>query len=86
MHTDSNVADGPPTTGCWWDPWWGYICRSFWSTYDDWNWTYGLGVGLRWELDRNFALRGSYTSRWVDLSSSSDPSLDIFQVDFAWRF
>ena len=22
---DTNVADGPPVTGCWWHPWWGYI-------------------------------------------------------------
>jgi hypothetical protein len=23
---DTNVPQGPPQTGCWWDPWWGYIC------------------------------------------------------------
>ena len=29
---DSNVASEPPITGCWWDPWWGYICSNFYST------------------------------------------------------
>ncbi len=48
--------------------------------------SYGAGLGIRWELNRDFAMRGSYTRRWIDLSNSSDPSLDIFQVDFSWRF
>ncbi|MDH3812281.1 MAG: porin family protein, partial [Gammaproteobacteria bacterium] len=26
---DSNIQDQPPLTGCWWDPWWGYICDTF---------------------------------------------------------
>jgi len=24
---DSNIASEPPNVGCWWDPWWGYICH-----------------------------------------------------------
>ncbi len=47
-YVDSNVTDGPPTTGCWWDPWWGYVCRNFYSTYDDTRFSYGVGAGLRW--------------------------------------
>ncbi|MFV1982008.1 MAG: outer membrane beta-barrel protein, partial [Thiohalomonadales bacterium] len=29
MFVDSNVADGPPSSVCWWDPWWGYICSGY---------------------------------------------------------
>jgi hypothetical protein len=34
-YFDSNVQDGPPQTGCWWHPWYGYICENFYDTYDD---------------------------------------------------
>ena len=23
---DTNIPSGLPSTGCWWDPWWGYVC------------------------------------------------------------
>ena len=23
---DTNIATEPPQAGCWWDPWWGYVC------------------------------------------------------------
>ena len=44
---DSNIPDRPPTTGCWWDPWWGWICATDWSTYETTKFAYNLGLGLR---------------------------------------
>ena len=57
---DSNIPDRPPATGCWWDPWWGYICATDWSTYDASGFSYNVGLGLRWDLGALF-LRGSYS-------------------------
>ncbi len=39
---DSNVADGPPQTGCWWHPWWGYICSNYYRTYGSTEFSYGV--------------------------------------------
>ena len=25
---DTNIATEPPQIGCWWDPWWGYVCTT----------------------------------------------------------
>ena len=84
---DSNIADGPPTTGCWWDPWWGYICQSFYSTYSDTRTSYSAAIGLRWDLRNSMTLRGSYGLLEVDTSSSTeDASVDTFKFDLLWRF
>jgi opacity protein-like surface antigen len=85
-NIDSNVADGPPTTGCWWDPWWGYVCRSSYSTYDDTNFSYGAGVGLRYEFgygQRTF-VKASYNIQIID--DRADPEYDIWRLEIGRIF
>lgn len=57
---DSNVPSQPPSVGCWWDPWWGYICVSDWSTYGTSGFSYNLGLGLRWDVNGALFLKGAY--------------------------
>ncbi len=86
-YIDSNVIDGPPTTGCWWDPWWGYICRDFFSTYSDTRSSYSTAVGLRWDLRNGMTLRGSYGLLEVDTSHpTEDASMEAIKLDLLWRF
>jgi len=59
-NIDSNVPEGPPATGCWWDPWWGYICYTEYSTYSTSGFSYNLGLGLRWDINGAFWLRGAW--------------------------
>lgn len=85
-HVDSNVVDGPPVTGCWWDPWWGYICRPFYSTYNESNFSYSIGVGGRWDITPEFGMRAGYTRQVIDLSNTtSDPEFDVFRIDLIFR-
>jgi Outer membrane protein beta-barrel domain len=84
---DSNVASGPPTTGCWWDPWWGYICRPYYNTYNDRNTSYSAAVGFRWELSADYVLRADYGIFNVDTSAASESiETSTLRVGFAWRF
>ena len=86
-YLDSNIVDGPPTTGCWWDPWWGYVCQNFYSTYSDTRTSYSTAIGLRWDLRNSMTLRGSYGLLEVDTSSATeDASLEAFKLDLFWRF
>ncbi len=86
-RVDSNILDGPPTTGCWWDPWWGYICDTFFSTYAETRTSYGTALGVRWDLESNMSLRASYGFLELDTSSATeDASMDTLRVDFSWRF
>lgn len=84
---DSNVSDQPPITGCWWDPWWGYICDTFYSTYGKTQESYNGAVGVRWDMDNGMTLKGSYGILKIDTSSATeDLSLDAFRAELLWRF
>lgn len=85
-YIDSNVADRPPTTGCWWDPWWGYICQTFTSTYSDTRFNYGGGVGIRWDINRDMFLRASYSIMKVDFGKTSDPEFGMGRLEIGWRY
>ena len=84
---DSNVADGPPITGCWWHPYWGYICNNYWSTFTETMFSYGLGVGLRYEFRGGTFLKASYNTWEMDgVGSTDDPTLSAARVEFGWVF
>jgi len=85
---DSNVADGPPTTGCWWDWFWGgYVCRNFWSTYHDTRNSYTAAVGLRWDYSRDMSFKAEYGILETDASGfSEDVSIDTFRIAVSWGF
>ena len=83
---DSNIQDGPADTGCWWDPWWGYMCASFYDTYESTLNSLTYAVGLRWDMSDTSVLKASYGIRELDLDRAEDLEQDVFAVDFAWKF
>jgi opacity protein-like surface antigen len=86
-HFDSNVSDGSPIIGCWWDPWWGYICNEFYSTYSATNFSYGAGVGLRWTFATDMAINAGY--RWLEVEAdglSEKPTLESAVIEFVYRY
>lgn len=84
---DTNIATGPPQTGCWWDPWWGYVCTTFQNTKDLDGFSYGFDIGARYDVSDSFAIRGSYRMMWVDLDNASGtPDLDGFRLGIGWKF
>jgi len=86
-RVDSNVADSPPVTGCWWDPWWGYVCDSFYSTYGDTVTSYSGAVGLRWDINNYYTMRAAYGLLVLDTKSgAADAELEMWRLEFAWRF
>src|SRR6187431_1649456 len=47
---DTNIPTSRVQVGCWWDPWWGYICTPYQSTKSIDDFVYQLGVGGRWDF------------------------------------
>lgn len=68
---DSNIPSQPPTVGCWWDPWWGYICTGEWKTFKAKEFTYNLGVGLRWDINNAVYSRAVYSRELFSLKNGS---------------
>lgn len=86
-NIDSNIIDGPPTTGCWYDPWWGYICDTFVDTYDRTRFSYGAGVGFRYDTQGGFGIRGSYNFTEIDTKNATESAaFDVIRFDLIWRF
>ena len=69
---DTNIPNGPPQTGCWWDPWYGQICGSWQPTRSADNFVYGAGLGVRWDVNDAWSLRFGYDKRWIDSNGSPD--------------
>lgn len=85
--TDTNIATSPPQTGCWWDPWWGFICTTFQNTKNIDGFTYGLGIGGRYDFNPGFAMQLGYRYLWTDYGAGAGtPSQDGFTLTFNWKF
>ncbi len=85
-YIDSNVSDGPPVTGCWWDPWYGYICQNFYDTYDDTSFSYSFGAGIRFDLGGGLLLKGSINHIEIDADNSFNPGISNARFEMGWTF
>jgi opacity protein-like surface antigen len=83
---DSNIPAGLPVSGCYWDPWWGYICSTYQPTFEDTSFAYGAAAGLRAELTDRFFLEGSYNVLWVDFNRAGTQSQDGVRLNAGWTF
>jgi opacity protein-like surface antigen len=86
-YFDSNVLNGPPQTGCWWHPWWGYICENYYDTFDDNLFSYGVGAGIRWEFSSGSFLKASYNYWEMDgMAKAKDSSIEAARIEYGWSF
>jgi opacity protein-like surface antigen len=82
---DSNITTGPPSLGCWWDPWWGYICFQDWETYNTTKFAYNLGLGLRWDFNNMVYTKASYSREFISLKNGS-MNFDIAVFELGMMF
>ena len=85
--TNTNIASAPPQTGCWWDPWWGYVCSTWQPTHGSSSFTYQVGGGLQIDFSRTFAVNVDYRYTWFQLSNATGtPAIGTVELLFVWRF
>jgi len=82
---DSNVRSGGVDGGCWWDPWWGYICFGEWKTYTTSEFTYNLGLGLRWDINNAIFTRAAYSREFIKVDNGS-LDFDLATLEFGLMF
>ena len=84
---NTNIASGPPQVGCWWDPWWGYICNGYQPTVGNSSFAWQAGLGLQINFSHSFALAPAVKWTWVELhNSSGTPAFLTWELMFNWRF
>jgi outer membrane protein assembly factor BamD len=84
---DTNIATEPPQVGCWWHPWYGYICTSWQDTKTVDGLAYEVGIGMRYSFSNSLAADGAYRMRWMDFDNATGtPSTDTLQLNLVWKF
>ena len=82
---DSNIPTGSVDIGCWWDPWWGYICFEDWKSYSTSVFSYNLGLGLRWDINNALFTKASYTREFLSLDNGT-LNFDMAIFEFGMMF
>ena len=85
-HVNTDIADGPPVIGCYWDPWFGNVCGVAQPTKSGTYLSYGVGGGLRWDVNHWLFFRGAVRQQWIDLPNTGVPSFTIFKLDVGFKF
>ena len=85
-YVDSGIPTGRVGTGCWWDPWWGYICAPVAETYTANEFTYGADLGLRFDVTRAFFLKGSVGKSYIDFDRSSSTGFTVYKFVIGFSF
>jgi len=80
---DSNIADPNTGNGCYYYPYWGYSC--YYPTKTSTNVSYNYGLGVRMDVNRSFAIEGSYNQLIIDVAQGNDPKNDVWRVNFIFR-
>lgn len=83
MHINSNIFAGY-AQGCWYYPYWGYVCGPVPTTYGTDETVYSLGLGVRYEMSEAVFLRGGYEQGWT--SSSIFDSFGMMRIDIGFTF
>jgi opacity protein-like surface antigen len=84
---DTNIPNSRVQVGCWWDPWWGYICTPYQSTKGIDEFTYQLGAGVRWDISPGYTMRFAYEKHWLDYGqANSTPDFDQLKLGFIYRY
>jgi opacity protein-like surface antigen len=83
---DTNIPDGPPQTGCWWDPWYGQICGTWQSTRSVEEFVYGAGLGVRWDTSDTLSVKLEYHKRWIDASDAGSPDFDQLKLGVVFMY
>ena len=83
---DSGIPTGNIGSGCWWDPWYGYICTPVAQTYTATEFTYGAGVGVRYDFNRKIYVKAGVEKSYIDIGSSNTPDFTSYQMVFGLMF
>lgn len=84
---DTNIATGPGYNYCWWDYWGGYYCSTYRPTKSESGLSYKLGLGLRWDLNRDFSIKGSY--QWSEINidvAGENPTYNTWRLELVSNF
>lgn len=85
-YIDSGVFTGNVGSGCWWYPYWGYVCGPVAQTYTSTELSYGAALGLRYDFNRKLFMKGEARKSYIDSGNSNTPDFDTLRLIFGFMF
>ena len=83
---DTDIPTGRPQTGCWWDPWYGYMCTTVQPTKTTEEFTYQVGFGVRMDVSSSLSLRFALERHWIDIGTAAEtPYVDQAKLGISFR-
>jgi hypothetical protein len=82
---DSNIPSGSSDIGCYWDPWYGYICYEYTNTITQSGFNYGFGAGVRIEPKESFYFQLGLNENWQDYGAKKWDTLS-YRLSMGWKF
>lgn len=71
QYLETEIKTAPPVTVCWWDPWWGWVCDTDYPRASEWDFTWNVGAGVRWDITDSLFVKVQVGANWLQYSGSS---------------
>lgn len=85
-YIDSGVPTGDIVDGCWYYPYWGYVCGPVAQTYTSTEFNYGAALGLRYDFNRQVYIKGDVGKNYLDINSSNTPDFTTYRFFLGFMF
>jgi len=85
-YIDSGIFTGNVGTGCWYYPYWGYVCGPVAQTYTATEINYGGALGLRYDFNRKLYMKGDVGKNYLDFDSSNTSDFTTYRFIFGFMF
>ncbi len=85
-YIDSGISSGDRGAGCWWDPWYGYVCYPYETTYSSSRFNYGGQIGLRYDFGNALFIKGGAGINYVDLDTSNSSDFIVYNLSMGFLF
>lgn len=85
-YIDSGVLTGNVGTGCWYYPYWGYVCGPVAQTYTSTELNYGAALGLRYDFNRKLYIKGDVGKNYIDVDNSNTNGFITYRFIFGFMF
>ncbi len=85
-YIDSGLFTGNVDQGCWWYPYYGYVCGPVAQTYTSTEFTYGAALGLRYDFNRKLYIKGDVGKNYIDFGNSNTPDFTTYRFIFGFMF
>ena len=83
-YIDSGILTGNVGTGCWWYPYWGYVCGPVAQTFTSTELNYGAALGLRYDFNRKLYIKGQAGKNYLDTGNT--PDFTTYRFIFGFMF